>query len=294
MYSRHIHLLQLLALTSILGACSAEEPKPAEAAPASRFAESADAPGAKPQEIVIQARDFAFDAPDTVRSGLTSIRLVNNGPDLHHVQLVRLDGGHTLEDLMGHMAAGGPPPAWMVEVGGPNTPGIPGESTNATLDLKPGNYALLCVIPAPDGQPHIAKGMVKPLVVVPAEGASAALPRADIVMALDDYSFMATPEIAAGRRTIRFENRASQPHEVVIAKLAPGRTAQDLLRFIGTRQGTPPGKMVGGVTGIAKGEVNQATIDFEPGEYALLCFVPDARDGKPHFMHGMVRQITVS
>jgi hypothetical protein len=35
-------------------------------------------------------------------------------------------------------------------------------------------------------------------------------------------------------------------------------------------------------------------VDLAPGEYALVCFVPDAKDGKPHFMHGMATQIKVS
>jgi hypothetical protein len=25
-----------------------------------------------------------------------------------------------------------------------------------------------------------------------------------------------------------------------------------------------------------------------------VCFLPDHKDGKPHFMHGMMKQITVS
>jgi hypothetical protein len=39
-----------------------------------------------------------------------------------------------------------------------------------------------------------------------------------------------------------------------------------------------------------------ASIDvtFIPGQYALLCFVPDMKDGKPHFAHGMAKLIEVS
>jgi hypothetical protein len=33
--------------------------------------------------------------------------------------------------------------------------------------------------------------------------------------------------------------------------------------------------------------------DFVPGSYALICFLPDVKDGKPHFVHGMVQQIEV-
>jgi len=35
------------------------------------------------------------------------------------------------------------------------------------------------------------------------------------------------------------------------------------------------------------------TADFTPGNYILMCFLPDAKDGKPHLAHGMTKQITV-
>ena len=56
-------------------------------------------------------------------------------------------------------------PKWAVDVGGPNSP-MPGGESSATLDLEPGNYVLVCVIPAmTDGQPHFMKGMVKEIIV---------------------------------------------------------------------------------------------------------------------------------
>ena len=48
------------------------------------------------------------------------------------------------------------------------------------------------------------------------------------------------------------------------------------------------GKILGGVTGIAKGRTVDLATSFTAGDYALLCFVPDAKDGKPHIAHGMV------
>jgi hypothetical protein len=51
--------------------------------------------------------------------------------------------------------------------------------------------------------------------------------------------------------------------------------------------------MIGGVTGLAQGVSNVITVDFEPGDYALLCFVPDAGDGQPHVAHGMVKQFRI-
>jgi hypothetical protein len=34
-------------------------------------------------------------------------------------------------------------------------------------------------------------------------------------------------------------------------------------------------------------------MNFTPGHYALICFVPDAKDGKAHFMHGMTQDFDV-
>jgi uncharacterized cupredoxin-like copper-binding protein len=242
--------------------------------------------------VTITASDFAFQAPATVPAGLTTINLVNRGPELHHVQLVKIAEGHTVQELMeGMKTHHGPPPAWATFVGGPNTP-VPGGQSQATLDLAPGSYALVCFIPSTDGVLHAMKGMVKPLTVTPASNAArAAAPDARIT--LRDYSYEIAPEIAAGKRTIRVENAAEQPHELILVQLAPGKSAADMLAWLEKMQGPPPGAPIGGTTFLSRGASNDVTADFKPGEYALLCMVPDAGDGKPHVAHGMVRQITV-
>lgn len=253
----------------------------------------AQAPAAEPNLVTVKARDFAFAAPATVPAGLTTVRLVNEGGEMHHAQLVRLDEGHTVEELLGAARQHGPLPAWARFVGGPNVP-APQGFTEATLDLPAGSYALVCFIPSADGVPHLMKGMAKPLTVVPAREPSAArAPVADVRLTLRDYAYEIAPQITAGRHTLRVENAAAQPHEVVLVRLAPGKTVQDVVAWEQTHQGPPPALPVGGTALLSTSESNLVTLDFEPGEYALLCFVPDAGDGKPHVAHGMVRQITV-
>ena len=245
-----------------------------------------------PQVVTVTARDFAFGAPSSIPAGLTTIRLENGGEEMHHVQLVRLDEGRTIEELMAAARAGDIAPAWARLVGGPNTPG-PGGTAEATLELEPGSYAIVCVIPSPDGVPHLMKGMVKPLLVEPAATRRAAAATPDVRMVLHDYGYDISPEIAAGRRTIRVENAAEQPHEVILLRLLPGSTTGDLLAWLHSMQGPPPAIPVGGTTMMSTGVANEVTIDFEPGEHVLLCMVPDAGDGQPHVAHGMVRTITV-
>jgi hypothetical protein len=35
------------------------------------------------------------------------------------------------------------------------------------------------------------------------------------------------------------------------------------------------------------------TVTLEPGDYGLLCFVPDASDGKAHLAHGMAQVVKI-
>lgn len=77
-------------------------------------------------------------------------------------------------------------------------------------------------------------------------------------------------------------------------QLAPVASVQEFMKWIEKMEGPPPGKALGGVSGINPGASQYFTADFTPGNYALICFLPDAKDGKPHFMHGMIQQITVN
>ncbi|HEX2189941.1 MAG TPA: hypothetical protein VHG51_13635 [Longimicrobiaceae bacterium] len=280
----------LAGLAVLAAACGRADATPEAAR------ETADAPASAPAPnvVTVGARDFSFQLPRTIPAGLTAFRLVNDGTEMHHAQLVRIGAGHTVDELMALLSRGEHNlPEWATYVGGPNTPVPGGGVTETALRLEAGEYALICVIPSGDGVPHFMKGMVVPVTVEPA-AAPAGEPAADVRMVLNDYSFLTTPELKAGRRTIRVENAATQPHEVVLVQLAPGKTAQDLVGWMEKMQGPPPGKPVGGTTAIDRGEVNFVTADLAPGEYALLCMVPDAGDGKPHIAHGMVRQVTVS
>jgi uncharacterized cupredoxin-like copper-binding protein len=242
--------------------------------------------------ITVTATDYAFDAPAEIPSGITTMRLVNNGHELHHVQLVRLTDGKTAADLSAALKQPGPPPPWMQSASGPNA-APPGSSTQATFMLAPGNYAMLCMIPGPDHTPHFAKGMVRPLTVSNVANASSMTPTSDVTINMTDYAFSMSPAITAGPHTLQIVNQAKQDHEAVLVRLAPGKKAMDVAAWVDNQTGPPPGEPLGGVTGLATGASAYITADFTPGTYALLCFLPDAKDGKPHVVHGMVQEFTI-
>lgn len=272
-------------------------PSHASATPVARVAKSPGRSAAAPRVVTIRTMDYAFEAPASIPAGPTTFRIVNTGRELHHVWFVKLAPGKTVGDYMQAMQAlakgEAPPPAWATDMGGPQM-GMPGALADGTVNLEAGDYVIVCHIPAADGVPHSAKGMYRALTVTP-NPAPAAEPKADVTMTLRDYDFAFSAPLTAGRRTVRIVNEAEQFHEAFIARLLPGKTAAQALAWIEKgMQGPPPMELVGGATGLAQGRGMQFTADFTPGEYALLCFLPDRKDGRPHVAHGMIKQITVA
>jgi uncharacterized cupredoxin-like copper-binding protein len=248
----------------------------------------------EPNLVIVTARDYSFDAPTALPAGLTTLRLVNDGSEIHNVQLLKVpgDNGRSAGDLIQAYQHGRPRPDWAVEVGGPNAV-APGGTANATFLLEPGEYAVICPVVGKDGQAHSMKGMVRPL-TVPREGARIApAPKPDLAMSLVDYNFELQEPISAGQKTIRITNNGKQPHEVLLVRLADGQRASDYVTWYRKQAGPPPGELMGGVTSIAPGSEATVTANLPAGNYALLCLIPDQGDGRPHVDHGMIREIKI-
>ncbi len=247
--------------------------------------------------VSITANDYSFVAPDTIPAGLTTVKLQNAGKEVHQVAFVRIDSGKTLADIQALMKNPNMTvPAWMAFPLGANGI-VPGDSGNATATLSAGHYLLMCFMPSPDGTPHVAKGMVKPLEVTASTGPAAAEPTADITITEKDYTWDVSAPITAGTHTFRVENAGPQVHEVQIFQLAPGKTAKDVQAWLGGgMKGQPPAKPMGGFVGPmpVPGEHGFFTATFPAGKFVFVCFVPDIKDAKPHVMHGMMKEITVS
>lgn len=247
---------------------------------------------AKARVVTVTARDFAFDAPDMISAGLTEFRLVNAGPDLHHMQILRLDGGKNFADFEAAMKGPGKPPAWVRSAGGPNAPD-PGRTANATMMMEPGNYVLICFVET-KGIPHFRHGMYRPLRVVASKAPKAAAPKFDATATLFDYGFKWSAPLRPGLRTIKVVNSGPQYHEIEIVRLAPGKSVTDVLQWIESPNGPPPGNALGGIAAIEPGAHGYFRVQMTPGEYGLICFLLDRKDGKPHFAHGMASQFTVN
>ena len=253
------------------------------------------APPAGPNVVTVVATDYAFGAPDTIPAGLTTLKMLNQGQEPHQAVVVGASG-RTWDEIRAAMMSPGAMAPWLSFPGGPGVV-VGGDSANATARLEPGNYFIVCFLPSPDGVPHVAKGMVRRLVVAPAPLTASvppAEPKADVVATLSDHAFTLSTPLTAGTHTIRVENAGPQLHELNIERLAPGKRLADVLRWMARgMKGAPLTRPVGGFEGPSVGAAGWFTVTLAPGRYLLICYVPDAKDGKPHLLHGMVQEITV-
>jgi uncharacterized cupredoxin-like copper-binding protein len=116
-------------------------------------------------DLTVRLKDFAFDLPESVPAGQMTIKVVNDGPEPHELNILRLADGKTLEDVTNFLSApDGPPP--FIPVGGINGLDV-GLSGYIEFDFQPGTYAAICNIPSPkaEGHPHFALGMIKEFTV---------------------------------------------------------------------------------------------------------------------------------
>jgi len=256
-------------------------------------------PPANPTPVVVRvvATDFAFSAPDTIPAGVVTMWVVNQGKEPHQAVILRLAPGKTAADFASGLAAmaktPGTPPPWTAEAGGPNAE-LPGDSGNATQVLQPGTYVLACFVPSRDGIPHVMKGMLRTIVVTGAPVAAPKEPDADVVVTLTDYAFALSKPVTAGAHTFRVDNNGAQHHELVLVGLAPGKKIKDVSAWAeGGMKGPPPMTRIMGVGGIDAGSHASFSGTLSAGNYGLICFLPDVKDGKSHDVHGMMLDFTV-
>jgi hypothetical protein len=239
-----------------------------------------------------------FGPLEGVTAGPAQFNLVNEGMEPHHVQLHKLNDGVTMDDVGAALATGNP--GALLEIGafaggtGVVDPGS--ESTaDALVDLEEGTYVMLCFIEGADGIPHLAKGMVEPFEVGPADGDVAELPEPDVTVNMIDFAYDANELPASG--VVEIVNASdTQAHELSLLRLAEDKTAEDAAAFFaGEAAGPPPFSAVGGLQALMPGASQLLVVeDAEPGDYLMICQIPDPTDGVPHAAKGMAVPATVS
>jgi hypothetical protein len=112
-------------------------------------------------DATVTMRDFAYSvAGPPLRAGRRTLRLLNAGPQEHHLILQRLAPGATLADVVRWRAGDRTGPRPMMPISGGTTRQSPGETVYWTVNLEAGGYLFLCLVAdVQDKRQHSEHGM---------------------------------------------------------------------------------------------------------------------------------------
>lgn len=127
-----------------------------------------------------------------------------------------------------------------------------------------------------------------------AAGPSAETPNT-ITYTARDHEFTGPEKIVGGWKTVKIINHGQDLHQVQFLKLPEGKTAADFRdEMAADPTRLPPWvQRRSGPNSVVPGEQALAIIYLEPGEYVLLCGIPDKR-GIPHVALGMLKPLRVA
>ncbi len=294
----------LLILAAFAAAC----------APADRGASKA---GETANVVTIVARGLTFDAPDTIPSGWTTFRFVNESGMVHFAVLERLPEGVTIKEQQAEVApvfqeglrllsAGevdsalaefGRLPEWFGQTVFSGGPGLtaPGLTSETTVNLKPGRYLIECYVKTagvfhsynPD---PTAYGMVREFIVTDSVS-DAAEPAATMRVTLSaerGIEVAGDPMVGSQTVAVYFEDQKVHEnfvgHDLHLARLSADTDLAALAAWMDWSrpdglQTPAPVQFLGGVNEMPAGATAYFTVDLVPGRYVWISEVtnPDQK-----------------
>ena len=242
----------------------------------------------EPQLLRLVATDLAFEAPVTVASGLTRVRLVNHGRVWHAALISRLPEGAGVANYLSEARSEEAFPVQAIDIGGPGQTAA-ADSSEVVLHLPPGRYAIVCW-----SDDHVKSGMIVPLTVTGSSGpgGAASFNGSDGTVVLQDFRFVHTAPFRRGPQILRVRNEGQRPHNLQLYRLHPGRTLRDFSAWYRSRQGTPPAVPMGGMETMASGREGWLLLNLPPGRYFIACGTPEG--DVIHAQMGMIEEFDIS
>lgn len=232
-----------------------------------------------------------FSGPESADSGEAEISFANETKGEAELQLIRVDGDHSAEDVVEGLkdaSSGKPFPDWFFAGGG--VPGIgAGESRTVTQVLEPGTYYTANL----EGGPPNPESMIA--IEVTGDESDEEL-EADATVKAFEYNFE-DEGLQAGENQIAFQNHGAQPHHLIVAPIKGDATIEEVEKAFASKDGGQPPldeKGIQTATAVIEGGESQLVdVDLKPGRYAFLCFISDRQGGPPHVAKGMVKEVDI-
>lgn len=239
--------------------------------------------------ITIKVTADGITIPAETPAGIVAVTVANEGGAPGMPELARLNDGVTLEQFTAALEQGPEVALTQVMMLGA-TERQPGEQI--VYDMPPGDYVAVQFVE--NGPPLIGS-------FTAGAPSGAAAPSADVTAQLADFAFILPDSVKAGKQRWLIQNTGKQWHEMGIVKLAEGVTVASMLEILAAAgpegpAGPPPFEPVAFWSPMGAGAQAWVELDLPPGEYTVVCFLPDlsSTEGTPHLAHGMVRTLTVT
>lgn len=261
-----------------------------------------------PPVVEITARDYSFHGlPDTLKSGWTTFRLINEGMEPHFFLLDDPPEGIGLEEFVNEVAPAFDAswhqlrdgeidkqqagqmlvenlPQWYFETRQVGGTGMinPGMTAQTTLYLEPGTYVMECYVKTPEGEFHVSVGMADEFVVVE-DSTGARPPEADYEITLTNSEIAGQDILAAGEQTIAVHFKEHPElglgNDIHLARINEDTNMDSLKLWMDWMevQGLmppAPAEFLGGSQEMPVGNTAYFTVTLEPGHYAWLVETP--------------------
>lgn len=260
--------------------------------------------------INVVSEGMDIQMPDTITSGWHTFKFHNKSPDVHFLLFDKYPEGKNIHDaekevapafqkgmdfimegnMDAAMAAFGELPPWFAEIVFTGGTGLvsPGLTSETTMKLEPGTYAVECYVKMPNGMFHTSMGMIVPLIVT--EAVSDGLePKGDLTINISgEMGYEIEGAFKKGEQMVKVHYLDQKAHEnfvghdVNLIKLEEGADLGKLEHWInwsvpeGLVSPAPEGfTFLGGVNDMPAGYTGYFKVDLSAGNYVLIAEVPN-------------------
>lgn len=242
---------------------------------------------------------------EKVPAGWTTFQLINASPSVHFLVVELLPEGKSFNNSVNEVVpvfqqamdlinAGqvkngyaklADLPGWFSDVQFMGGPGLlsPGRTSEATVNLEPGNYVIECYIKTVDGKFHSTLGMLRGLTVTE-DSSKAAPPRqVSLEMNVTNEGFGVRGDITPGKHTVAVHFAEENPpllgNDVHLMRLGAGADLEEAATWMDWSQpegmvSDPevalPFQFLGGTHEMPMGSTAYFTVDLTPGRYAWI------------------------
>ena len=182
-------------------------------------------------DLSVVHTDSELVVPETIPAGLQRITIENNGEAWHATIIRRLKNEVTMGDFEAAFQENpfGSLPL-TIQLGGPDL--APGTHSEALFQFEPGDYVVVDNWTEPP--------RMQPFSVIAGDEVDASPPETTISVEMREHEFVIPATIEAGPQWWAFHNTGEAVHQAGIAKLAQGKSVDDIVAWFDTEDGPPP------------------------------------------------------